>query len=155
MERIGFWLVVAALLLLATSGCNVLEDIFGPDMVRVELRNDGEFPVDLTLYYGDQQDAPRDILTTVGTELQYSVQPGETVTFSRDCADLQAIVIDDADLRVIGQVGPETDSNVLRDGDDFGCGDVIEFTFDHSGVLVDFNVQTSVRENQQLAGESQ
>ena len=34
--------------------------------------------------------------------------------------------------------------DVLRDGDDFSCGDTIVFTFDHSGILVDFDVTVSI-----------
>jgi hypothetical protein len=45
---------------------------------------------------------------------------------------------------VVGEIGPETDTGVLRDGDDFGCGDRITFTFDHSAVIVDFDVTVDV-----------
>ncbi|MCH7884473.1 MAG: hypothetical protein IIC01_04415, partial [Planctomycetes bacterium] len=51
---------------------------------------------------------------------------------------------DDADLLILGDIGPEANSDVLRDGDDFSCGDTIVFTFDHSGILVDFDVIVSV-----------
>ncbi len=146
-ERIGMLMLVAALGLIAFSGCDTLLDFVRPDVTEVELQNDGDHVVDVVLYYGGQQDAPRDILTAAGNELQFSLQPGETQSFTRDCDDLQAIVIDDADLRVIGQVGPETDSDVLRDGEAFGCGDVIVFRFDHTDVLVDFDVETSVRQD--------
>ena len=37
--------------------------------------------------------------------------------------------------------------DVLRDGDDFRCGDTFVFTFDHSLVLVDFDVSVSVQGN--------
>jgi len=52
--------------------------------------------------------------------------------FSKDCDNLQAIIISDADLEVVG----EEDTGTLRDGDDFGCGDTIIFTFD----LIDFDI---------------
>jgi hypothetical protein len=71
---------------------------------------------------------------------------GKTETFTRDCDQLQAIVIDDTDLMVIGQLGPETDTDVLRDGDDFGCGDTLVFTFDHGPLFVDFAISTSIQQ---------
>lgn len=146
VERIGILLTLAALLLLAFAGCDTLLSLLQPSTVRVELRNNGDYVVDVTLYYGESQSAPRDVLTTLGTQVEYSISPGETAAFSRDCDDLRAIVIDEASLRVIGQAGPSTDGDVLRDDDDFDCGDTIVFTFDHGPLLVDFAVQTSVEQ---------
>ena len=104
-----------------------------------------DFPVEVTVFIDNEQDLPEDVLTQVGTEIQFTVAAGEIVTFSRDCDDLQVIIIDDADLRVVGGVGPEAQSDVLRDGDDFSCGDTITFTFDHSAVIIDFDVSSSVQ----------
>ena len=39
------------------------------------------------------------------------VAAGESVSVSRDCDELQAIVVNDADLKVLGGVGPEHGSS--------------------------------------------
>ena len=35
-------------------------------------------------------------------------------------------------------------TDVLRDGDEFGCGDTITFTFDHSDALFDFFITVEI-----------
>lgn len=135
---------VAVVFLSVFSGCDAVGDLVGPSTVRVRLVNNGQFDVEGTLFYGDQQDLPKIVLTEFGEELDFIVPSGGSNTFLRACDDLQAIVIEDADLLIIGDLGPETSSGVLRDGDDFSCGDTIVFTFDHSGILLDFDVTDSI-----------
>lgn len=134
----------AVVFLSMLSGCDAVTDLVGPSTVRVRLVNNGQFDVEGTLFYGDQQDLPKIVLTEFGEELDFTVPSGGSDTFVRACDDLQAIVIEDADLLIIGDIGPETSSGVLRDGDDFSCGDTIVFTFDHSGILLDFDVTESI-----------
>jgi hypothetical protein len=117
--------------------------IVGADETTVRLVNDGDFDVEVDLYYGDEQDVAEALLTEFGTHVQRTVDAGSVYTFSRDCDDLQAVIIDDADLAVIGTV--EDDTDVLRDGTDFGCGDTITFTFDHSDLLLDFRISIDVQ----------
>ncbi len=138
----GLMLVV---LLLSSWSCEALLGILSPTLVAVALVNDSDYPVDVTLFIDDEQLMPGFLLTETGTELEFTVQPGETTTFTRDCDDLQAIVIEDADLRMVGGLGPEANTDVLRDGDDFGCGDVIVFTFSHSITIFDFDITTEIR----------
>lgn len=134
----------AVVFLSVLSGCDAVADLIGPSTVRVMLVNNGQFDVEGTLFYDDQQDLPKIVLTEFGEELDFTVPSGGSNTFVRACDDLQAIVIEDADLLIIGDIGPETSSGVLRDGDDFSCGDTIIFTFDHSGILLDFDVTVSI-----------
>ncbi len=136
-------LLMAALGLVGTVGCGAVIDLAQPDTTAVELVNDGEFDVDVTLYISDNQETIEELLTETGTKLEYWVPAGDTVRFSRDCDVLQAIVIENAELMLVGEIGPETGSEVLRDGSDFFCGDTIVFTFTHSGAIVDFDVSTS------------
>ncbi len=126
------------------AGCGVLDAILQPNTVNVLLVNQGDFDVQADVYISGEQLIPRDLLTEVGEHLVFTLRPGETASFSRNCDDLQAIVIDPAELSIIGQIGPTTSSNVLRDGDDFGCGDAITFTFDHSILITDFSVSWAV-----------
>ncbi len=124
------------------SGC----DLIPPAQVTVTLTNtSADFDVDATIFFDDEDDLPRDLLIEVGQQRDFTIPPGESVSFSADCDALRAIVLEDADLRVVIGVSPETDSGVLRDGDDFECGDEIVFTFTHSILLVDFDVDVTVR----------
>lgn len=145
INRVRYLLVLVAICPVV-SGCDALEDLFGADTVTVALVNNSSLGLDVEveIYISDQQEIPELLLTELGTKLEYTVEAGETATFSRSCDDLQAIIISDADLQVVGGLGPETSSDVLRDGDDFSCGDTIVFTFDHSLVPIDFDVTVTV-----------
>lgn len=131
----------------ALAGCDALSNLLAPRDTTVRLINDGDARVTAQLYYIDQQDTPRDLLTAVGVHMEIVLEPGESRTIRRDCDKIQAIVIDDAKLSVVGDVGPTASSDVLRDGGAFDCGDTITFTFDHSAVLVDFDVSVAVDRN--------
>jgi len=141
---------VVMILLPVFAGCGAIIDFFQPSTTSVTLINNSDFPVDVTLFIDDEQNIPEDALTEVGEQIDRTLQPGEVASFSRDCDELQAIIVEDADLRVVVGVSPETSTDVLRDGDDFGCGDRIIFTFDHSALLVDFNVTVDVQERTSL-----
>lgn len=140
--------VAAGVGLLLASGCGVVGDLAGilgsltnNKSVTVELVNASpDFDVDVQLFYGDEQDTIESLLTNFGTEVEQIIGPGETYRFTRDCEDLQAIIIEDADLRVLSGLGPEDSTDVLRDGTDFSCGDTLVFTFDHSAAILDFAV---------------
>ena len=143
--RLSIDMLFVAAFLALVPGCDSLIGLVAPNTTSVRLVNSGDFAIEVVLYIDDKQEIPRALLTELGTRLEFRIAPGERTTFSRECDDLQAIVIDDADLLVIGQVGPEANTDVLRDGDDFRCGDAIVFTFDHSLVLVDFDVTVFVQ----------
>ena len=123
-------------------GCDLIGLL--PNRTTVRMVNNSDFDVEIVIFIDDEQDLPESVLTEVGTELRFTVAPGETASFSRDCDQLQAIIVDDADLSVVGEVGPDTSTDVLRDGSDFGCGDTITLTFDHSALVIDFAVSVSV-----------
>jgi len=138
MKRIPVYAGIVGMLMI--TGC----DILSLNVVRVSLVNNSDYDVEATLLIHDQQEIPEVLLKEIGEQLEFIVPAGNTVSFWRDCDDLQAIMIEDADLLLIGELGPETDTGVLRDGDDFNCGSQIIFTFTHSDVILDFNVSTSV-----------
>ncbi len=138
-QRIGF--VLIASLLVATAGCDALLGLVLPSTVAVSLVNQSAlFNIEVTLLHHDDDDVLEVIFNQVGTEEEFTIGPGQVTTFLRDCDDLQAIMIDDADLRIVGGVGPETDTGILRMGEDFECGDTLVFTFTHSDALLDFDV---------------
>lgn len=127
-------------LLLVSAGCNTLLGLIGASQTTVRLVNNGDFPIRVEVVYSSDQNLLKDVLEQVGTSIEFTISAGQTAEFSRDCDDLQAVAIRAADLQLVGSIGPETDSDVERDGSDFGCGDTIEFTFDHGPLLLDFNV---------------
>jgi len=137
-------LVLVTVLVAPLAGCDALQDIIGANTVTVRLVNEGDFDVDVTLYYYDHQEVEEALLVLLGDEVEYTIGDGNTRTFTQSCDDLQAIMISDADLQIIGGIGPEASTGVLRDGDDFGCGDTIVFTFDHSDLIFDFDVDVDV-----------
>jgi hypothetical protein len=137
--------VAIAGLILPLAGCEALVGLLEPTSVTVSLVNTSEYDVEVTLLLSDEQDIPEFMFDELADELEYVVPAGDVITFARSCEDLQAIMIDDADLLVIGGFGPETSTDLLRDGDEFGCGSTIVFTFLHTDNLLDFRVTTQVR----------
>ncbi len=149
MKRYGVWALIAGLLfsvgVLSGADCSGLLNPLGLDIVTVRVVNNGDFPIVVEIYYAGEQLIPEGLLTSTGTRVELTVLPGQTETFTRECDDLQAIIVNDADLQVLGGVGPEARSDVLRDGTDYGCRDTITFTFDHGVLLLDFAVMPSVQ----------
>ncbi len=131
---------VLGCMLIGLAGCDSLVGVLRSRETTIVLANDSDFDIDVLLFYGDDQNILEALLTEIGEEMTLTIGTGEQFTFSRDCDDLQAIIIDDADLLVIGQLGPEVKTDVLRDGNEFGCGDTITFTFDHSDAIFDFSI---------------
>ena len=141
-QRIG-WMVLLVMVI-PVAGCDALLDFFLPSTVTVMLVNGStDFNVDGTLFYDDDEDIFEVLLTQIGTERNFSLSPGETATFTRNCDDLGAIVVDEAELQAI-LIQPSADTEVFRMGEDFECGQVIEFTFSHSPLFIDFDVDVAI-----------
>ncbi len=143
----AFIILSGILLVILPAGCGVIGtflDVFQPNETTVNLVNNADYPVRVLLYYDDEQDAPEEFIKEFGTERQITIEAGAQQSFSRDCEELQAIFIENAELRIIGEIGPEAATGVHRDGEDFNCGDTINFTFDHSAILTDFDVIVEV-----------
>lgn len=134
----------AAALVCGLSGCGALADLFQPSTVLVRMVNDGDYPVEVTLVRGNNQNAPRAVLEALGDEEHFTIAAGGSRTIRRDCDGVQAVEIEKAELMIVGSIGPEANSNVLRDGDDYNCGDTIEFRFDHTALIVDFDISVAV-----------
>ena len=123
-------------------------DAIAANDITVVLRNNGSFTVQARVVIDDEQAIPEFLIKDVGEEVDVSIPAGESRTFSRSCDELQAIMIDQADLRIAGTgFGPETDSDLLRDGDDFNCGDTITFTFAHDAFTTNFRVVPTISES--------
>ncbi len=143
--RIGYVITIGVLSLIA--GCDGLVGILLPSTVTITLVNESaNFNVDGTIVYDDDDLFLRADLTALGTDLQFNLGPGASFSFPPlDCDEVEALILDDADLRVLGSVGPDTESDLLRVGDDFECGDEIVFTFTHSDIILDFDVVVEAR----------
>ena len=110
---------------------------------RVDLVNSTPFPVDVELFYDDDQLAPEFLIEESGEGLNFTLQPGETQSFSRNCEDLQAIFIKDADMRIVLGISPEANTRVYREPDDFGCGNVLRFEFTANDLGTDLDINFS------------
>lgn len=126
------------------GGCDAVSHVVLPTTVTATFTNtSAEFDVEIDVFYSDQQDMPDFLLRELGENITRTIPPGASVTIERDCDEFQAIMIDDADLIVVGGIGPEDSTDVMRDGDDFACGDTLAFTFTHTDAVVDFEILTS------------
>lgn len=152
MRRIG--ISVCAVGVLVGVGCDALPFLLFSDTVTVTLINETGSSVDVEMFLSDEQNIPRELLLEVdkdlvdrlGERVDMLLLPGGRLSFFRSCDDLQAIVVGDADLNVLGGLGPDASSDVIRDGSDFGCGDEIQFIFRGDGGLLDFIVDVVVVE---------
>ena len=142
MRRLACFVLVGAVLPLV-GACDLMQLVQG-DAVIVTLTNNGAYPVDVKLRISDNQYDLQVVLEEFGDEIDYTVPPGQSVTFFKPCKDLQAILIEKAELSIVGSVGPSISTDILRDGGEFGCGDAIIYTFSHSPILTDFDVTTHI-----------
>ena len=116
-------ILVSVVCVLLGAGCT------SERTTTVVLRNQTNFTVDVELFFDEEQDIPEFLLEETGTRLTFSIPPGGVESFSRPCEDLQAIFINDADMRVLPGVSPEASTRVYREPNDFTCGNTLTFTF--------------------------
>ncbi|MFQ5463041.1 MAG: hypothetical protein ACE5E5_10505 [Phycisphaerae bacterium] len=139
-----------ALLLALLAGCDGLGSILdiidaAPTTVGVSFVNTTDFPVDVEFFTSDEDQILRDLLTNdnIGNLTAFVVPAGETVDLPpQSCDELQAMTIDNAELRILGGLGPSEQAPVLRDGENFSCGDRVTFTF-RSADVADLSIGTS------------
>ena len=132
--RNASWLASFAALF-AVAGCPL-----GPSATTVEFVNETSFPVEVRYFYGDEEEGTEELLEAFGQEREMTVPAGGTSSVSYDCDALQNIFIKEADLRIIGGIGPSDSTGVFRDGEDFGCGDTIRFTLRANTLNTDLDI---------------
>lgn len=142
MKRLAC-LALVGLVLPLVGACDLMKLLQGK-ATTVQLVNNGDYPVIVELRISDNQYVLQELLREVGDELTYTIPPGQAVTFFKDCEDLQAILIKKADLSLAGTVGPSASTDILRDGGDFGCGDIIIYTFDHPEVPTALEISENI-----------
>ena len=132
-------LAAVASLTLLSGGCAELLELLGSNQVTVRFVNDTPFPIDVEAYYSEDDDALEALLTTFGEELTFTLNAGQTQTLQRSCADFGSFIIDRAEARVLGSLGPDAGTDVFRQEDDFACGDTLTFRF--TGDLLTLRIQ--------------
>jgi len=143
--RKGLIVALCGLCCLCMAGCPVsgLGNLFGLNTTTIRLVNTGDFDVVVELYIHDQQEILESLLPTLGEQIVVTVSAGQSTTISRDCDDIQIVMVDDADLNIIGGIGPSQNTRAYRDGDDFNCGDTLTFTFSHPTLPTELNIDFS------------
>jgi len=138
-------------LLVSVAGCDGLSPLLNiindaPTTVGVSFVNTTDFPVEFEFYTSEEGDIPRDLLTNdlIGDLTEFTVEAGQTTDLpTQPCDQIAAMTIDNADLRILGGLGPSDESSVLRESEDFACGDRVTFTF-RSADIADLSIAASV-----------
>lgn len=112
----------------------------GAVQTYVILYNTTNHTIEGRLFYDEEQSLPASGVEAFGTEVTFSIPAGQNFSFNRDCEDLQAIFIKDADMQVAPGVSPETSTSVYHEPDDFSCGRTITFTFTQNAVATELDV---------------
>jgi hypothetical protein len=115
-----------------------------PRVTTVELVNHASSPVQVQVFYNDDQNTPKELLEATGHEVDFTIPAGGIETFSHDCNAFQAVIVH-GDLHIVGDIGPSKTSDVFRDGSDFGCGDTITFTFTAPVLPTELNIEFDQR----------
>ncbi len=111
MKR-GLVCLLSVGLVVVILGCDALVGLLLPSRVTVTLANASPtFDIEVTVVYDDEEDTLKEIVILLGTDEDFIIGPGERVSFSRDCDDLRALVLEDADLLVFAGLSPEVDSD--------------------------------------------
>jgi hypothetical protein len=139
--------IVGAQLALASAGCEAVQFVLLDNRVSLTLVNNGDYPIEVDLRVSSEENQLEAILLEFGTNYLVTLPARDSVTIitAEDCDEVGSVIIDVASLDVLGDIGPELDTGVFRRGDHFDCGDEIVFTFDHSDLLIDFDVRFSTR----------
>lgn len=127
-------MIVCTTLAVCAIGCDGLGGLVGvfqPTRVSVQMVNSTTFDVDVTLRVSSSDDLDnKDFLDELGQELTFTIGAGQSTTFARDCDDLGSIRVEDADLLLIGSIGPDEETQPINQGTEFDCGDTIRYTFE-------------------------
>jgi hypothetical protein len=134
MTRTALVIALTSPLIAFVTGC-------GTQQTSVELVNNTSHTVDVQLFYHEEQNLPEALIEADGTEVNYSIPAGQSRSFARDCDDLQAIFINDAEMQIAPGISPEADTDAYREPDDFTCGDTITFNFNESNGGVGLEIE--------------
>jgi len=110
--------------------------------VWVELVNDTSFPVDPNIQFDDDSDWLASLVPAESLDTGL-LESGQSMEFDFDCDELGLILSDEAEQIAFFFLSYfADDTRILKRGDEYDCGDVIEFRF--VGDAEDFGVIVSV-----------
>ena len=135
MKRMIHAAAASVLFLVIVIGCDALRSLIVPSTVTVRFVNRAGASVDVSMRYSDIEDITKSLLEVVGTQRESTIaafDEGDLGPF--ECEEFRAVMIDDADLNVLGDVDGST--GAFRDGEDFNCGDTLVFTFTSPSAFV-------------------
>jgi hypothetical protein len=95
----------------------------------MELVNNTDYPLHVSLYYSVVSSDQASVVKNSGVKTEFDVAPGETAALVQSCPDVQAVLVEDAQLSVNGSPGPAAGTQVYRANLDFLHGDTVIFTF--------------------------
>lgn len=126
---------------ISVSGCGIQSTIFGAfRAIRVEVLNDTGFTVDTDLRYSED-DTLFDALLADRLDVG-RLLPGEAFQIDFDCDALGLIRLAEGSQEIPLLSDPDVDTPIFQRGDDYDCGDTIEFRFVGDGD--DFDVIVTV-----------
>ena len=124
--------LLGAFPVLSGQSCSDLTDLFGP-ATAVTLVNNADDDVRVTIAYSSNGDISESDLRNSGTEIEITIPNGESRSFRRNCVAMRAVMVESAQLELIGDFGPTASSNVIRQAQGtptFVCPGFLTFTFD-------------------------
>lgn len=131
-NRLALLGLLAAFPILSGQNCADLADFFGPVTV-VTLVNNADDDVRVVISYADDPSISESDLRDSGTEIEITVPDGESRSFRRNCLVMRAVMVETAQLELIGGFGPTASSDVIRQGQgspSLVCPGLLTFTFD-------------------------
>lgn len=114
-----------------------------PSTITVEVVNDTSVALQATFDSSSNPNITQDELLTTGAISSLNVGSGLTDSFDLNCTDAEALILDRADLLVTA--GGVIGTNILYQGVDFFCGEVVSFDFTASQDLGTLNVNVTFR----------
>jgi len=139
--HIGLYYLLGGLVLMGVMGgpCDITispDGIITFDSVTVELVNNTDYPIEPYLFVDEDENVSVDglVVDENFVALDPLLQPDEIIELAFDCDEIGSIISDRAWLVVSDTEIYESDNGpLLREEDDFECGDVISFIFIDEG----------------------
>jgi hypothetical protein len=146
MKRLSVALAAVAIMALGATSeitCNIPDLVVVTPPLRVvtvHYINDADGDVAVSLLAHGDDDMDEDDLEEDGREYNTLVPLGGEETLVFDCDRAGSIMIDRAKLFVVGDLGPSMGTDAFHIGEDYECGDTINFGFYNNPLLTDLYV---------------
>lgn len=138
---------------LSAGGCGNLGGVLdalgiSSDTVTLKLVNETAFRVEPEVFVTDTDlglDLITEELVTLGiNRLDVDdLSPGDSVTRTFDCDEIEAVMASDAELKTGLGISPDADSDLFVQGEQFECGDTV--TVRYTGGVGDFSARINAQ----------